>query len=171
MPSNRSRQSATRVATEPLVSNSSSNGSCASLPFHSKPSCNRKNSMNAGSSDNCPSFFGVDSCCSPKLIAEAFRRWPGVEAFDLEPERHICASMPSICRKPFRIFCVSLDAILSKARDKRASIVNVVVDRLQQDDERPAVTRDNNAGYQDAVETSCLGTMQRTARRNGGTCS
>lgn len=125
MPSKRSRQSATRVATVERVSFYHTGFlSLVNLPFHSKPSCKRKNSLNAGSSGSCPSFFGVDCCCSPRLIADAFRRCPGVDCLDLLLERHICASMPSICRSPFRIFCVSLDAMLSKARESKASIAS-----------------------------------------------
>jgi hypothetical protein len=121
MPSNRSRQSATRVATVVWLA-MKRNATVRVSPFHSKPSCNRKNSLKAGSSDNWLSFFGVDSCCSPMLIDEAFLRWPGVEGFDLPLERHIWASMPSIWRSPFRIFCVSLDAMLSNASESSASI-------------------------------------------------
>jgi hypothetical protein len=131
MPSSRSRQSATRVTTITQSVTYSTPGS-RTLPFHSKPSCNRKNSLKAGSSGNWPSFFGVLSSCSPRLIADAFRRCPGADCFALPLERHICASMPSICRSPFRIFCVSLDAILSNARDSSASISNVAALRVSQ---------------------------------------
>jgi hypothetical protein len=61
-------------------------------------------------------------------MADAFRRWPGVEGFDLLLDRHICANMPSICRSPLRIFCVSFDAMLSKARERSASILGICSD-------------------------------------------
>lgn len=37
----------------------------------------------------------------------------------------------------------------------------------QEDGERPTVTPDRCDCYQDAVETGCLGTMQKQARGNG----
>jgi hypothetical protein len=55
-------------------------------------------------------------------MADAFRRCEGVDGFDFPLERHICASMPSIWRNPLRIFCVSFDAMLSKASESSASI-------------------------------------------------
>lgn len=37
-------------------------------------------------------------------------------------ERHIWASSPSICRRPFRSFALSFEEMLSNARDSKVSI-------------------------------------------------
>lgn len=49
-----------------------------------------------------------------------------MDGVDFPLDRQIWASMPSIWRSPFRIFCVSLDAMLSKARESSASIAAYV---------------------------------------------
>lgn len=90
----------------------------ALLPFHSKLSCSLKNSLNAGSTTTCCKLFGT--------VASG---WTCVEGLlfcgDLDGGlgRHIWASKPSIWRMPLRILSPSLDEMLSKASDKRASIL------------------------------------------------
>lgn len=137
MPSNRSRQSATRVVTSTMLGVSTAKYQRRCLPFHSNPSCKRKNSWKAGSADSSPNFFGV-SCCSLKLTADWLRRWPGVAGFDLLPPRQICISMPSIWRRPLRILSVSFDAMLSKDKESSVSILKGAIALSQSGSEYPA---------------------------------
>lgn len=87
------------------------------LPLHLKPSCNRKNSLNAGSSFNSLSFLGEPCCLSDNAIDFLL-----FGDCDLGLERHIWASSPSICRSPLRILALSREEMLSKETDSRDSI-------------------------------------------------
>lgn len=88
------------------------------LPFHSNPSCNLKNSRNAGSSFKLANSLG---CAAPSSIpppitdrrlsaaaADVDEDDEGVEfGVDLDDERQICARRPSNCRSPFFILMPS----------------------------------------------------------------
>ena len=91
--------------------------SVADLPFHWKPSCNRKNSLNAGSSFSSRNLLGDVCCLSDSADDFLLCGDPGF-AF----ERHICARSPSICRSPFRILLLSRDDMLSNESDRSDSI-------------------------------------------------
>jgi hypothetical protein len=105
MPNSRSRQLTSLEAT-----------------LYSNPSCNLKNSRNAGSSGSSPRVLGDDVLNSGEIDA---RRFDGDECADVE--RQICASSPSICRRPFRIFRPSLEEMLSKERDNNVSMLKLIV--------------------------------------------
>ena len=88
-------------------------------PFHSKFSCNLKNSLNAGSSATwCRLFGAVASLCN--CIADGL-----LFCGDREDGfgRQICANRPSIWRMPLRILRLSLEEMLSKANDRSASML------------------------------------------------
>jgi len=91
-----------------------------SIPFHLNPSCNRKNSRNAASFLNSPSFLHSAVCVSPlPLTAELFL----LCGDNLLDDKQIWASRPSICRSPLRMRDVSREERLSKERERRDSIV------------------------------------------------
>ena len=88
------------------------------LPFHSNPSCNLKNSRNAGSSFKLANSLGCAAPSSAPPAPITDRRLSaaavdmddddeGVEFLDLEGEMQICASSPSSCRSPFLILMPS----------------------------------------------------------------
>ena len=54
--------------------------------------------------------------------------------------------MPSICRRPLRIFCVSFEAMLSKARESNASIAS---------DCRPCSDVRSSMSYLHPMTTNC----------------
>lgn len=105
--------------------------------FHSNPSCSLKNSLNAASSFNSDSgFFAggglvVEGSMTERRLsaAEIFTGGGSITERRLSAilvacfGRQICASRSSTWRKPFLIFSGDEDETLSKARDKRASIV------------------------------------------------
>lgn len=89
-----------------------------SATFHSNPSCNLKNSLNAGSwLRSLSSFRGGGS-----LPGSMTLRRLSAEEFD-EEDRHICASRPSTWRSPLRILDWSYEERLSKERESSASIL------------------------------------------------
>jgi len=99
------------------------------IPLYSKLSCSLKNSLNAGSEGKSCSVFGLALSLLLLFVVlldgttEARRLWPDDDFW----ERHICASSPSICRRPFRSFALSFEDMLSKARERSVSMMFVVV--------------------------------------------
>src|SRR3569833_1838617 len=84
--------------------------------FHSKPSCSLKSSKKAGSSASSASVLDLRSCS------------PSPESADfLGGDKQMGARRPSTCFRPFLIFMPSYDVRLSKANERRASIVNAVM--------------------------------------------
>lgn len=92
-------------------------GKISLLPFHSNPSCNLKNSRNAGSSFKLANSLG---CAAPSPAPPApimDRRLSAATVdeddeelefgVDLDDERQICARSPSSCRSPFLILMPS----------------------------------------------------------------
>lgn len=77
------------------------------LPFHSNPSCNLKNSRNAGSSfREARSLVDCDCDCFEGLAGtKELRR----SAALLDLERQIWARRPSSWRRPFLILIPSFD--------------------------------------------------------------
>lgn len=90
------------------------------IPFHWNPSCSRKNSLNAGSCFKSLKPLAFPCCCCLSSNAELFLLCGLLE---LALERHICASRPSICLRPFRILTLSLEEMLSKESESSDSIV------------------------------------------------
>ena len=86
-------------------------------PFHSNPSCNRKNSLKAGSSRsaaNCfPSGCVPGDCDGRRLHGDDEGDVDDVDVDDDDDdddgERQIWASRLSICRRPRRILVASLE--------------------------------------------------------------
>ncbi len=120
MPMRRSRVDISREATVEDVSSAYGLAKVVSLfsPFHWNPSWSRKNSLNAGSFFNSLSFFGdvgglLDSSEDFLLCGDG----------DDGCARHICASSPSICRRPFLILELSREEMLSNPTDRRDSIL------------------------------------------------
>lgn len=121
--SSRSRVAIKREETgfATLATGSAEEGAQEDVPLYSKESCNLKNSLKAGSDGRSCSVLGVVTVSFGDGTTEARRLCPG-EVFW---ERHICARRPSIWRRPLRSFELSLEEILSKARESRVSISTV----------------------------------------------
>ena len=101
-PSNRSRQAISLMATSRITRSASRYPQYINskhTPFHSNPSCNLKNSLNAGSSFKDANSLGVRSLL---LGFATDLRFSAAGIFD-DFDKHICASNPSNCRKPFLI--------------------------------------------------------------------
>jgi len=104
-------------------SNRSKQLTSLSATFHSNPSCNLKNSRNAGSSLSSPSCFLIGGSLPGSTIMD-LGLFEGAIGFDGEvDERQIWARSPSTCRNPLRILPPSYEDKLSKERESRASIV------------------------------------------------
>jgi len=86
-------------------------------PFHSKLSCSLQNSRYAGSSMRLPSFFSREVLGIETTLA---RRFMG-DCEELR-ERQIWASKPSIWRRPLRMRTGEEEVMLSKERERRASM-------------------------------------------------
>lgn len=84
-------------------------------PLHLKPSCNRKNSLNAAS-----------SLSTPKPLASAIPSPPFLGERAGALDRQICANKPSICRRPLRILVASTEEMLSNASERRDSMAGEI---------------------------------------------
>ena len=82
--------------------------------MHLNPSCNLKNSLNAASSLN-----------TPRPLASAMPSPPFLGDRAGALDKQICASRPSICRKPFLILVASTEEMLSKASERRDSMAGL----------------------------------------------
>lgn len=88
------------------------------IPFHSKLSCNRQNSRKAGSSTKVASFLSGDAGCDVGVALEC--RLLGDSALFLG--RQICASKPSIWRRPLRMRVGEEEVMLSNDRESKVSM-------------------------------------------------
>ena len=86
------------------------------IPFHSNPSCNRKNSLKARSWRSVVSI--LPSGCAAGDDEDEVLRLLGDEDVEEDVDdddafrdevRQICASRLSICRRPLRIFVASFE--------------------------------------------------------------
>lgn len=96
---------------------------CSCSPFHWKPSCNRKNSRKAGSCLSSPSCLVLPCCCCCSFLSSNAEDFLLCGEREPARERHICASNPSICRKPFRILELSREEMLSNERLNKDSMI------------------------------------------------
>ena len=90
-------------------------------------SCRRKKVRNAGSEGRSARVLVVLGGDDVAEGTREFRLSPLGKA--LGAERQICASIPSIWRRPLRIFERSVEDMLSKARERRVSIARLVCRR------------------------------------------
>lgn len=99
-------RSAVSQLCAPRISAEASEARCPlpwSVPLHSNPSCNLKNSLNAGSSFKAPSSLGA---CAVLAVFIVDGRLSAVVGFE-ERHRHNWARSPSSCFRPFLILLAS----------------------------------------------------------------